>query len=274
MATYAIGDLQGCAAEFELLLERVDFGSGDELWLLGDLVNRGPDSLGVIRRVMAMREQCRIVLGNHDLHYLAIVFGGHSPGRSDTFDEMLSAADAEEIGHWLRGCKMLHRDTAKGYVMTHAGLPHIWNIDQAQSLANEVEAVLAGEHPKVSYEKFFREMYGNEPDRWDDGLKGMPRLRSITNYLTRMRLIDERGTLDFAHKGVLADAPPGWRPWFELVEPAAYPEKLLFGHWAALDGHTGRDHVIGLDTGCVWGRELTALHLETGRKISVKARSQ
>ncbi len=273
MATYAIGDLQGCAAEFDLLLDKIGFGAKDELWLVGDLINRGPDSLAVMRRVMAMGEQCKVVLGNHDLHFLAIYFGGHRPGRSDTYDELLSTHDVEDVAHWLRRCRMLHRDAGKGYVMTHAGLPHIWNIEQAEALAQEVETVLAGDHPQLSYRDFFVDMYGNKPARWDADLAGMPRYRSITNYLTRMRLIADNGTLDFDHKGALSEAPAGWRPWFELVDSTVYPEKVLFGHWAALDGETRNNHTIGLDTGCVWGRELTALHLETGVKTAVKALS-
>ena len=271
MATYAIGDLQGCDREFTALLDKLDFSDQDQLWLVGDLINRGPESLQLLRRVMSMQEQCVIVLGNHDLHFLAIYFGGHKPGRSDTLDELLNAPDVDELAHWLRCQKLLHVDEALGHVMVHAGVPHIWDIPYAQTLAREVERVIAGRDETVTYETFFQQMYGNEPALWDDQLSGMARLRSITNYLTRMRLVDEAGALDFAHKGALAEAPAGWRPWFEYVRVDAGRPSILFGHWAALDGETGRDDIVGLDTGCVWGRELTAIDLNSHMKTVVSA---
>lgn len=264
MATYAIGDLQGCDTEFEALLSKLNFSQDDKLWLLGDLVNRGPASLNVLRRVMAMQDQCTIVLGNHDLHFLAIYFGGHSPGRSDTLDDLLAAPEVAQLAHWLRRQKLLHYDSQMRYVMAHAGVPHIWSIAQAQQRAQEVERVIAGRDSDLSYVEFFEKMYGNEPDCWDEALEGMPRYRVITNYLTRMRLMRGTGTMEFAHKGALSDAPAGWKPWFVHYPKDVERPTILFGHWAALDGETGRGDIRGLDTGCVWGRKLTALNLETG----------
>lgn len=267
MSHYAVGDLQGCRAEFNALLEAVELQPTDRLWLLGDLINRGADSLGTLEDVYARRAQCEIVLGNHDLHFLAIYYGGHSPSNKDTFDDLLKSSRLDEYAGWLSEQKILHSDEQLGYCMVHAGIPHIWSFAQAQTLAREVESAMRDRHPDVSRQQFFSELYGNEPACWDDGLQGMPRLRAITNYLTRMRLVDERGCLEFAHKGALKDAPAGWSPWYQLHKEAR--PRLLFGHWAALDGVTGRQDILALDTGCVWGRQLTALCLETGIRTSV-----
>ena len=268
MPTYAIGDIQGCDREFGALLDKLEFASEDHLWLLGDLVNRGPESLALLRRVKAMQQQCTIVLGNHDLHFLAIFYGGHRTSRSDTLDELLAAPDVEELAHWLRCQKLMHLDANKGYVMAHAGIPHIWSLADAQVLAREVERVLAGRDEETSYQTYFQLMYGNEPDCWSDGLTGMLRLRAITNYFTRLRLLDESGRMEFTHKGALSDAPVGWQPWYAFHPVDAQRPNILFGHWAALDGVTGRGDIIGLDTGCVWGRSLTAMDLETGKKTA------
>ena len=271
MATYAIGDLQGCRGAFNALLKKIKFGSQDELWLLGDLINRGEDSLGTLRDVLDIQAQCKIVLGNHDLHFLAIYFGGHSPGGSDTFDDLLAQDDVSELAGWLCRQHMTYQDQELGYFMSHAGLPHIWSMKQARKLGAEVEMVLRDEG-EVSRAQFFREMYGNEPDNWQEDLSGMSRVRCITNYLTRMRLVASDGQLDFAHKGALSEAPVGWLPWYELTAKRHYPLKILFGHWAALDGVTGVEDIHALDTGCVWGRQLTAMCLETGERTSVEAK--
>ena len=271
MATYAIGDLQGCYDEFRGLLDKVDFGADDHLWLLGDLINRGPKSLETLRFVREIEDQCTVVLGNHDLHFLAIFYGGHTPSRSDTFDEILAAPDAREHAEWLRRQHLVYTDDALGYTMVHAGIPHIWSTEEAHLLADEVTRVIRGEDQAIDHVTFFQEMYGNEPSLWDASLTGMPRLRLITNYLTRMRLVNPQGALDFKHKGALSDVPVGWGPWFREVSPER-TACLLFGHWAALDGRTDVSNIIALDTGCVWGRDLTALHLESGRRITVTAR--
>lgn len=271
MATYAIGDLQGCDREFSALLERLNFSDSDHLWLVGDLINRGPESLATLRRVKALGDRCTVVLGNHDLHFLAAYFGKRAPTRSDTFDELLAAPDLDELAHWLRGQKLLHLDKANGFVMTHAGIPHFWSIKKAARFAREVERVLAGEDEQVSYVEFFEQMYGNEPNLWSDDLEGMARYRLITNYFTRLRLVNDAGAMNFAHKGTLEDAPKGWRPWFDYWPVKEERPRIVFGHWAALDGHTGRDDIIGTDTGCVWGRRLTAFNLHTGVRTAVEA---
>jgi|TARA_B110000483_G_C18145339_1_gene523193 bis(5'-nucleosyl)-tetraphosphatase (symmetrical) len=271
MATYAIGDIQGCLRQFDALLEKLNFSALDELWLAGDLINRGPESLQLLRRVKALSSQCQIVLGNHDLHFLAILFGGHKAGAKDTFADLLQAPDVYEIGHWLRKQKLAHQDN--GHIMVHAGIPGFWASAQAFAYAEEVEAVIgqaegitlaAGE---VSYKEFFSKMYGNEPPRWDESLNGMDRLRIITNYFTRMRYVDAACTMNFAEKGGIENAPVGFMPWFEQAPEQKGQERaetILFGHWASLNGVTHSAKHIALDTGCVWGRFLTAYCLETG----------
>ena len=271
MAHYAVGDLQGCRTEFGQLLEHIKFGEEDRLWLLGDLINRGADSLGTLQDVMALDDQCDVVLGNHDLHFLAIHFGGHKPSRNDTFDVLLDHPQISDLAEWLCSQKLFMRHKELDYSMTHAGVPHIWSLPQAQDYAAEVELALQDKHPEISRRQFFVELYGNEPDLWQENLTGMPRLRMITNYFTRMRLVDEQGRLEFQHKGAITDAPSGWRPWYEYHASGHFPGKLVFGHWAALDGVTGKDNFLALDTGCVWGRQLTALCLETQERFSVPA---
>jgi len=271
MATYAVGDVQGCYAEFCDLLEKIHFDpTQDCLWLVGDLVNRGPDSLGVVRLVRTFEDSVRTVLGNHDLHFLAIHLGGHSMNRNDTFVDLLQAGDVDDIAAWFCEQPFLVRDDELGYVMTHAGIPPMWNVDVAESLAHEVEEVIRGKR-RIAY---FETMYGNKPDTWDASLQGMDRWRAITNFLTRVRLMDEAGRMDFAHKGSLSDVPRGWIPWYELDRQEPLTLKLLFGHWAAIEGHTGRDEIIALDTGCVWGRGLRALCLDTGESFDVPSRSR
>lgn len=268
MATYAIGDIQGCYEEFTRLLDVVDFRSDrDRLWLLGDLINRGRENLAVVRRVMDLGDRAITVLGNHDLHFLAIHRGGFRPNRADTFGDVLESKRVDDISDWYRHQRFVYRDKNLGYVMAHAGIPHLWTMKQARKLAAELQEVLRG----PGCEKYFRQMYGNEPACWDDRLDGMSRWRVITNYFTRMRLLDRNGCLDFAHKGSLADAPSNLVPWFELRATVPLKYRLLFGHWAALEGRTGHKRIINLDTGCVWGRSLTALCLEDGTMHSVQA---
>lgn len=269
-----MGDVQGCLREFEILLERINFSSTDQLWLAGDLINRGPHSLEVLRLVYSMDAQVEVVLGNHELHFLAIYFGGHSRNRSDTFDTLLAAPDVEQLANWLCQQKMLHHDSSLKCTMTHAGIPHIWSLKRARALASEVEAVIGGDNAQVSAKEFFAGLYGNEPNCWESGLTGLPRYRLLANYFTRMRLVNSAGCLDFSHKGAIGDAPTGWVPWFNLVPRSTDKRsamKLLFGHWAALEGVTDRDDVIALDTGCVWGRYLTAYCLETAALTTVQS---
>ena len=272
MATYAIGDIQGCLREFDSLLETISFSAHDELWLAGDLINRGPQSLQLLRRVKSFSGQCQIVLGNHDLHFLAILFGGHKASSKDTFEELLQAPDVYEIGHWLRKQKLVHRDI--GHILVHAGIPGVWSSTQAFAYAAEVEAVIGQDEgvalsaDELSYKEFFAEMYGNKPPYWEPSLIGMDRLRIITNYFTRMRYVDAACTMNFVEKGGLESTPNGFMPWFEFAPSQnlqVRAEKILFGHWASLNGVTHTPNHIALDTGCVWGRSLTAYCLETGK---------
>ena len=261
MSTWVIGDVQGCFAQLETLLAKVRYRRrGDRLWFVGDLINRGPDSLATLRFVRKLGERAVTVLGNHDLHFLAIVFGGHPTRSSDTLDELLGALDCLTLAHWLRRLPLLHK--GRGVVMTHAGVPHIWSLKQAVRRARELEAVLGGDR----HGKFFRAMYGDEPTAWSKSLDGIARQRIIVNYFTRMRFVNASGDLEFQHKGPAGDAPRGFRPWFEF--PARIDRPIVFGHWASLQGvqHKG---AIGVDTGCVWGRSLTALRLEDRRLVQI-----
>lgn len=267
MATYAIGDLQGCDSEFASLLQKIRFNPArDRLWLVGDLINRGPASAEVMRRVLDLSDVTNVVLGNHDLHFLAVYFGGHKPTSSDTFGDLLDAPDVDHIANWLRMQPLMVRDDDLNVTMVHAGIPHIWSLDQAQAKAAEVENVLRCS----GYVAFLKDLYGNRPDVWTDDLVGHDRVRLITNYFTRMRLTNRIGQLNFSHRGALIDAPPGWSPWFDFV-PLNYSHQIIFGHWAALEGRTSNPRVSALDTGCVWGRQLTARCLETGQLFTVEA---
>lgn len=269
MATYAVGDIQGCYDEFEVLLEDIGFDpTRDRLWLVGDLINRGPRSLAVVRRVRELGDAAMTVLGNHELHLLAIHYGGHPVKSADTFSDILEAGDADEICDWMRRLPFLIRDLDLGYVMTHAGVPHVWSLDEACDRASEVEAVIRGD----AHREYFAGLYGNEPACWSDELEGLDRWRAITNFFTRMRLVDERGCLDFDYKGDLANAPAGWHPWYELRARRPLAQRIVFGHWAAIGGETGYEGAVALDTGCVWGGSLTAMCLETGELASIPAR--
>lgn len=262
-STYLVGDIQGCFESLQTLLVAVGFGAADRLWCVGDLVNRGPDSLAVLRFARDLDDRFASVLGNHDLHFLAMVYGGHPHRATDTMEALLGASDCARLADWLRRQPLLI--DSGGAVVVHAGIPHIWTLESACGHAREVEAAIRG--PR--HVEFFRRMYGNEPARWRDDLEGMDRHRAIVNYLTRMRLVDAAGRLQFSHKGPLDGLPAGFEPWFAY--PAQIDATLYFGHWAALDGVTGKPRVVGLDTGCVWGRSLTAVRLEDGQLFSVAA---
>lgn len=262
-STYLVGDIQGCFESLERLLADVGFDGTDRLWCVGDLVNRGPDSLAVLRFARSLDDRFACVLGNHDLHFLAMVYGGHPHRATDTMEALLAAPDCQVLADWLRHQPLLIENGDS--VVVHAGIPHIWTLETARENAREVEAALQ----RPGHAEFFRHMYGNEPALWRDDLEGMDRHRAIVNYLTRMRLVDAAGRLEFSHKGVLDDLPAGFGPWFSYRTQIS--ETLYFGHWAALDGATGDSRVIGLDTGCVWGRSMTAVRLEDGETFSVAA---
>ena len=264
MATYAVGDIQGCCTELQQLLHKVQFDPfTDRVWLVGDLVNRGPDSLGVLRLVKSLGIAAVTVLGNHDMHLLAVAEGVAELHRSDTFDELLSAPDRDELLFWLRQQRLLHAQN--NFVLVHAGLLPGWSVAQAQSLAYEVEAALRGD----DYPQFLRHMYGNHPDHWDDELSAYPRLRVITNAFTRLRICTERGKMEFKFKGVVQDAPPGYMPWFEVPNRASAEATVVCGHWSAL-GLKVTPGVIALDTGCLWGGALSAVRLDDRKVFQVE----
>lgn len=271
MATYAVGDVQGCCDELQDLLDAVSFDRArDELWLVGDLVNRGPRSLATLRLVRELGDSCRVVLGNHDLHFLAIHYGGHNPRRTDTLDELLGAHDVDQLASWLRGQPLMHHDAALGWLMVHAGVPPGWSLSEALGRAAEAHRYYGGTHGP----EFFAGMYGNTPASWRDSLSGLDRVRCIVNYLTRMRLIAQDGELEFERKGAPQNLADGLLPWFAQPRTQPLGAKIAFGHWAALEGVADNAGVAALDTGCVWGRELTALSLTTGELTAVPSRKQ
>ena len=265
MATYAIGDIQGCYDSLQRLLELIQFDPAqDRLWLAGDLVNRGPDSLAVLRFAKQLEDVATVVLGNHDLHLLAVHMGGHTLKSKDTLQAIFDADDGEQLLQWLRHQPLLHCE--RNWCMTHAGLPPQWSIEQAQQLAREVEHVLRSDDAA----SFLAAMYGNQPDCWQDDLEGIDRQRSIVNYLTRMRFVDAQGRLNLDAKEGVGKAPDGFAPWFSYPRQSA-GTRLLFGHWAALEGRTDCHDIFALDTGCVWGGQLSALRLDDQQWFRVSA---
>jgi bis(5'-nucleosyl)-tetraphosphatase (symmetrical) len=259
MATIAIGDVQGCYDPLMRLLERADYDERrDVLWFVGDLVNRGPQSAQTLRFAMSLGARQVTVLGNHDLALLVVAAGLAKTHRGDTFQDILAAPDREELLAWLRCQKMAHADA--GYAMVHAGLLPQWTVAQALALSREVEAALQGPDCR----EFLKHLYGNEPRAWRDDLAGYDRLRVIVNAMTRLRLVTAEGAMEFSHKLGMADAPPGYLPWYDVPARASRDTPVLFGHWAAL-GLLQREDVVCLDSGCVWGRSLSALRLEDRR---------
>lgn len=269
MKTYVIGDLQGCAHEASALLEKIaaDGGAAARILFVGDLINRGPESLLTLRRIKALEESSggRIdaLLGNHDLHLLAVAMGAQQTSRSDTLDQILAAPDCAQLIAWLRARPLAL--LVDGHLLVHAGVAPQWDAAQTMALAGEVEAVLRG----AGWIDFLRQMYGNQPNRWDDALSGLERLRCIVNVLTRMRLCQADGTMDFAHKE--SDSGPagsGLLPWFELPGRRTAALTVVFGHWSAL-GLVLQPNLIGLDSGCVWGGKLSAVCLDDRRLLQV-----
>ena len=255
---YLIGDLQGCCDALARLLEKIDFSpSRDRLYLLGDLVNRGPDSLTTLRRLQSLGDAAQCLLGNHDLHLLATAAGVRAPHKGDTLDAILQAPDREALLEWMRRQRLAMR--AQGWLMVHAGVVPQWDADETLALAEEVHALLRG--PELA--EFLPQMYGNEPDRWKDELTGVPRLRFIINVLTRIRFCNAKGRLDFKTKEGLGTAPEGFMPWFEVPERRTAGHPIAFGHWSTL-GLVQRPDLLALDTGCVWGGELTAARVADG----------
>ena len=269
MKTYVIGDLQGCAHEAEALLEKIalDAGGDARILFVGDLINRGPESLLALRRMKALAERSagrvEALLGNHDLHLLAVAGGAQTASKSDTLDEILAAPDRDALMAWLRGRPLAMFVDA--HLLVHAGVAPQWDAAQTMALAGEVEDVLRGD----GWVDFLAGMYGNQPDHWDDKLTGMARLRCIVNALTRMRLCLPDGTMDFAHKeSESGPAGSGLLPWFDLPGRRTMDVTVVFGHWSAL-GLILRPNLVGLDSGCVWGGKLTAVCLDNRALLQV-----
>jgi bis(5'-nucleosyl)-tetraphosphatase (symmetrical) len=263
MATYAIGDVQGCADELDALLGRIGFDAArDRLWFVGDLVNRGPKSLEVLRRVRALGDAAVVALGNHDLHLVCHAEGFWRRRADDTLDEVLAAADGAELVAWLRARPLMHLEGR--YAMVHAGLLPQWSLGRARELAQEVEAALQG----PNYRDFLANMYGSKPDRWDDALAGHDRLRVIVNAMTRLRFCTAEGLMEFREKG--RTPPQGFSAWFD-ARAARDEQAIVCGHWSTL-GLKLTERLVALDSGCVWGGSLSALRLEDRALFQVPCR--
>jgi bis(5'-nucleosyl)-tetraphosphatase (symmetrical) len=269
MARWAIGDIQGCADELKELIKRIGFKADrDQLWLVGDLVNRGPDSLEVLRLVRSLGAAAVTVLGNHDLHLLAVALVQARIRKSDTLDAILEAPDREALLEWLAGLPLAHHAPDSGDLLLHAGLVPQWDAPQTLLLADEVQQVL-----RRNPEKLLDAMYGNQPDHWQSSLNGLERLRFTVNVLTRLRFCTPDGRIDLKQSGKPGSAPPPLVPWFKAARRASSDTRVIFGHWSALGFYRG-DNVVGLDTGCVWGGALTAIDLDAleARPVSVPSR--
>jgi bis(5'-nucleosyl)-tetraphosphatase (symmetrical) len=273
VSTYVVGDLQGCLKPLKCLLKEVDFNpKKDVLWSVGDIVNRGPKCLKTLRFLYKMRKSLVVVLGNHDLHLLALAAGVRAPSRSDTLDKILKAPDRDKLLNWLVKQPLIHHE--HDHTLVHAGIPPQWSLDDALRYGNEVHQVLNS--PQCV--DFFKHMYGNEPAVWSEDLAGMERLRVITNYLTRMRFCDKHGVLDLESKGPTPNTnrppqgPENVSPWFAHPKRKTAKNRIVFGHWASIQGHTNSLNAIGLDTGCVWGGTMSLYNLETGQLRSCECK--
>lgn len=266
MKSYVIGDVQGCYVELLHLIKKIKFNvKNDKLIFTGDLVNRGAQSLSVLRFVKSLGKSAKIVLGNHDLYLLAVAYGYLLTSKKDTLNAILNAPDKEELIHWLRQQNFLY--SYKQHIITHSGIPPVWSLKKAKCLASELESVLKED---ISFQLFMSNLFGNKPDLWHNDLKAVNRWRCIANYLTRMRLCDQKGQLDFSYKGKLENKPIGLDAWFNFPNTKINPKyTLVFGHWAALNGVTNKTQCLALDTGCVWGRKLSAYCIETKKLYQV-----
>jgi bis(5'-nucleosyl)-tetraphosphatase (symmetrical) len=265
MATYAIGDIQGSYNEFRRLLDLINFNAKDKLWLVGDIVNRGPDSLLLLRFLKAMNDAVVAVLGNHDLHLLVVAEGFAKAQPGDTLQGVLNAPDRDELLYWLRHQRLLH--VSGDYVMVHAGLLPSWSVIQAANLAQEAESFLHNKDHE-EFRKFCSHMYGNQPDQWSASLEGYERIRVIINAMTRMRVCTYDGRMDFIFKGRVEDIPIDYLPWFDVPGRASKEATVICGHWSALSLQV-KSNLIALDTGCMWGGSLTAIRLEDRRVFQV-----
>jgi bis(5'-nucleosyl)-tetraphosphatase (symmetrical) len=263
MTLYAIGDSQGCYAPVLSLLQRIRSDCADaRLIFVGDLVNRGPQSLATLRQIRALGDAAQVVLGNHDLHLLAVANGIRGAHRSDTLNDILNAPDRNELLDWLRQQPLALLED--GHLLVHAGVLPQWSAQQTLDLAQEVADVLRG----PDWIEFLREMYGNTPAKWDDMLTGVDRLRCIVNGLTRIRFCSPDGSMDFSSVEAAGAAPDGYLPWFDVPGRKTGDVTVVFGHWST-QGLIMRPNLLGLDTGCVWGGKLTAVRLDNRTILQV-----
>ena len=262
MATYAIGDVQGCFEQLQQLLKKLEFNSDkDKLWFAGDIINRGPASLETLRFIKSLGDNAITVLGNHDLHLLAVANGRGKQGKKDTIQSILNAKDKDELLDWLIHRPLMHYDENLDACLVHAGIYPYWSIPQALDHAREVEAFLQS---SKSHE-FFQHMYGDKPPKWSDKLRGWDRLRFITNAFTRMRYCDQKGRLSLRDKGAPGKQPAGIVPWFEVEGYRTKNTRIIFGHWSTLKD-PALENLYPLDTGCLWGGQLTALKVSKKMK--------
>lgn len=259
---WAVGDVQGCCQALEQLLQHPDIGANDHFWFAGDLVNRGPASLATLRQVRALGERAVCVLGNHDLHLLAVACGIRPAKRGDTLDDILAAPDADDLIDWLRHRPLAHLE--HGHLLVHAGVLPGWRASQARALAAEVEAVLRG----PQWRDFLAVMYGNTPDHWNDAWQGDARWRVIVNACTRLRFCSLDGVMEFDSKDGAAAAPAGYLPWFDIPDRRSTDTTVVFGHWSTL-GLLDRPNLLALDTGCVWGGQLSAVRLADRHRLAI-----
>ena len=273
MSTYAIGDVQGCFKELTLLLDKINFDeTNDRLWFVGDLVNRGPDSLEVLNFVINLGESAITVLGNHDLHLLALAEGIMKPKKRDTLAAIINSSDKQELMTWIRQQTLIHYDKELNFTIVHAGFPPQWDIHQALELASEVTHILSSN----DYLSFLRVMYGDTPKIWDENLTGYDRIRFIVNCFTRIRYLNDKDEPNFSEKGAPGSQDDNLFPWFAIDDRKSKHEKIIFGHWSTVHLGNIRDfspyNVYPIDTGCHWDGDLTAMRLEDEKLFSVPAK--
>lgn len=271
MATYAIGDIQGCYTQFHALLKKIQFNANnDRLWLVGDIVNRGPQSLETLQSIYDLSDTVQCVLGNHDLHLIGCAYNARQPSTNDTILPILKHKDCDTLIDWLLHRPLLIDDAELGFCMTHAGIPHIWGLEQAKKSAHDCMLFL-----QKNAATSIQQLFSNTPDQWTPGLGPLSNYITALNYFTRMRFISQDGRLNFDNKGPQTNqsatnsAANKWHPWFKINSPTTNKRNIIFGHWAALQGTTHHNKIHALDTGCVWGGPLTALRLEDLRRFQV-----
>lgn len=259
---YVIGDVQGCSDALERLL--VQIPTDADVWFCGDLINRGPDNLGVLRQVRDLGARARVVLGNHDIHLLGVAAGVREPGRLDTIADILHSDERMQWLDWLRQFPLAHYE--HGVLMVHAGVLPQWSLAQILKYSDEAQRFLTADN----YTAHLKTLFGCSPNFWKNSLKGADRVRAIINAFTRIRVCDAQGVMDFQFKGQLPDVPDGLLPWFRVPSRKTIAQPIIYGHWSALGLHY-ENNTVCLDTGCVWGLELTAYHYPTGETVSVPA---